>query len=237
MTEYEKKPISPITITGGMLFSVLSMVVCSFFGAAGTLYGAALGSCVSAIGGTVYENAARKTHAKIKARKEQEQADAHPEKHLIQARLASEPLGREALIRAREKRIMLRERNPWRTAGIGAAMMAGCFALAVVTLFTIESATGKTLHSSLTGKAQYGTSFSYSTKSPPAPAVTPALPFSSSPVPSSSSPAATISANPDPDAVPVPASGGAPSSGSMSPPPSVTASATPVSTSTDTSVP
>lgn len=198
MSEYEKKPISVITVTGGMLGAIISMFVGSFFGAAGTLYGAALGSGISAIGGTVYENAARKAHATLRARKEQEKDETQLPRHHLQEQLIELPLGREALIRSRQKRILMQERNPWRTAAISLGMITGCFVAAVTTLLVVETATGKTLHASLTGNAQYGNSFSYSTKSP-SPAVSP-----------SSVPSTAVSPDSSPVVIP---SGGVPSSG------------------------
>ena len=228
---YEKKPISVITITGGMLGSVVSMIIGSFFGAAGTLYGAALGSGISAIGGTIYENAARKAHATLRARKEQERDETQLPKHHLQEQLIELPLGREALIRSRQKRILMQERNPWRVPLISLGMMAGCFLVAVVTLLGIETATGKTLHANLTGKTQYGNSFSYST-TPPRPSVTvtavpdPVPPTTISPdasppvIPSggasssalTSTPTSSPSATPPPSGATAPAGNAAPSS-------------------------
>lgn len=203
MTEgYEKKNISLITVTGGMIFSVISMIMGSFLGTGGTLYGAAIGSAVSAIGGTYYENGLRKTQAKLKAKKEQK----HDEETAISPAVRTELIAnREKYIRARQNRILNRERNPWKTATLSLGMVFACLLTAGVTLVSVEAATGKTLHSNLpwVKQKQYGTSFSYSTV---APRIRPAPSSSASASPSGSltaapSPSAT-SASPSPDAGP-----------------------------------
>src|SRR5512146_1503665 len=99
--DYERKRISVIAVTGGMIISVLSMVAGSWLGTAGTLYGAAFGSGFSAIGGTIYENMARKAHAKLKARKEQEKAET----------MTISPAMREMLISKRDESIARREKE------------------------------------------------------------------------------------------------------------------------------
>lgn len=197
MSGYERKPLSLITTTAGMAATITAMIIGSLFGVSGTLWGAALGSGVSATAGTLYENAARKTHARLLAKREQEKADAHPDKHPLQMRIAETEMGHNALIRAREMRILGR-RNPWKTAAIGAGLTAACFAIAIVTLVVIESASGRTLHSLTTGNNQYGSSFSYSTKAPVRPRVTPSATVATVPAPSPSS----SSASPIADASP-----------------------------------
>lgn len=159
MTE-EKKKLSPFTLIAGAAASVTWMVVGSLFGAAGTVYGAALGSVTTTAGAFFYENAARKAHAKLQARKEQEKVDAHPDANPVQAQLGAN------LFPAREKRALL-QWNRKRKLGFAAGMLALCMASAVASLFVIESATGQTLHSVLTNQKQYGTTFGgYSTQLP-----------------------------------------------------------------------
>lgn len=222
--DYERKRISVITVTGGMIFSVLAMVAGSWLGTAGTLYGAAFGSGFSAIGGTIYENMARKAHAKLKARKEQEEAETRMIPGGIMDRTLAVPGGREALIRSRTKRIMYRERNPWKTATLALGSLV-LFALVTLgTLFGVEKATGKTLHANVTNSRQYGTSFSYSTVPPPSPSPLPSSPVSS---PSSTSPSAS------PDAIPDASPDQAPTGGASSPAPT----STPSSLSTPESTP
>lgn len=220
--EFEKKKVSAITVSWGMLWSVASMLIGSYFGVAGTMYGAALGSGMSAAGGVWYENFARKAHAKLKAKKEQEKVERNPERHPLQAKLAAGPLGREGVMQIRERRILHEQHhNPWKTAVLGLAMAIGCFGVAAGTLFTIESASGRTLHSDLTGARQYGTSFGgYSTVAPVTPSFTPSSP-------SSSSPSASSDASPDasPDLTPGGAPSVLPSSSSSSTVPAATPSA------------
>lgn len=192
--EYERKRISVITVTGGMIFSVLAMVAGSWLGTAGTLYGAAFGSGFSAIGGTIYENMARKAHAKMKARKEQEKAEQTTISPAMRQMLISK---RDENIARREKDILRQQhRDPWKMAAVTLGSLMLFTAVTLATMFGVEKATGKTLHASVTGTRQYGTSFSYSTEPPPAATVTPSL-SPSSPVPSSSSPSAAPDATPD----------------------------------------
>lgn len=219
--DYERKRISVITVTGGMIFSVLAMVAGSWLGTAGTLYGAAFGSGFSAIGGTIYENMARKAHAKLKARKEQEEIEQTTISPLMREKLMQ---NRKTFIARREQEILRQQRrDPWQvaTAILGSLVL---FALVTLgTLFGVEKATGKTLHANVTNSRQYGTSFSYSTVPPPS--VTPSV-EPSSPVPSSSS--ASPSASPDvaPDASPDQAPTGGASSPDLTGTPTSSASAT-----------
>lgn len=218
--DYEKKRISIITLTGGMIGSVGSMLVGSYFGAAGTLYGAAVGSGASAVLGTLWENSARRTHAKLKARREQEEVERTTISPLMREKLMQE---RETFIARREQDILRQQRrDPWKiaTVTLGSLMLFALVALG--TLLGIEKATGQTLHSAVTGAKQYGTSFSYSTVRPRA-SVTPSL-VPSSPVPSSS----IASPGPDasPDASPDQAPGGVPSTIGLTGTPTSSASAT-----------
>ena len=200
MTEkenYERKRISVITVTGGMIFSVLSMVAGSWLGTAGTLYGAAFGSGFSAIGGTVYENMARKAHAKMRARKEQEEVEQTTISPLMREKLMQE---RKTFIARREQDILRQQhRDPWKIATVTLSSLVLFILVTLGTMFGVEKATGQTLHSLLPhhGARQYGTSFSYSTVRPKV-SVTPS-PLPSSPVPSSPSaiPDAVPDASPD----------------------------------------
>lgn len=222
--DYERKRISVITVTGGMIFSVLAMVAGSWLGTAGTLYGAAFGSGFSAIGGTIYENMARKAHAKLKARKEQEEVERTTISPLMREKLMQ---NRKTFIARREQEILRQQRrDPWQVAAVILGSLALFAVVTLGTLFGVEKATGKTLHANVTNSRQYGTSFSYSTVPPPS--VTPSV-EPSSPVPSSSS--ASPSASPDaaPDASP----DQAPTGGTSSPAPT----STPSSLSTPESTP
>src|SRR5215475_10373555 len=109
---YEKKRISVITTTAGMAATITSMIIGSLFGAGGTLWGAALGSGVYATSATLFENAARKTRARVQAVKEQEVAETQMWRHPLMGGKLAEVGGRERLIRARQKRILLNQRSP-----------------------------------------------------------------------------------------------------------------------------
>lgn len=217
--DYERKRISVITVTGGMIISVLAMVAGSWLGTAGTLYGAAFGSGFSAIGGTIYENMARKAHAKLKARKEQEEVERTTISPLMREKLMQ---NRKTFIARREQEILRQQhRDPWKTATVALGSLVLFALVTLATLFGVEKATGKTLHANVTNSKQYGTSFSYSTVPPPSPS-----PLPSSPVPSSSS--ASPSASPDamPDASPDQAPTGGASSPDLTGTPTSSASAT-----------
>ncbi len=204
---FEKKPLSPFGIGAAMLASVAAMLLGSLFSDGGTIYGAAIGAGASSTVAVVAENNARKAHAKIRALREQEKADAEPGHH-IQERLKELPLGREALVRARQKRIMHSREHPLRSLGLGAGLVLICILSAFFTLFVIEAATGKTVHSNFGGPAQYGTSFNYSTKAPPTePSFSPSYAPSGAVVPSES-----LNPSPSPS----------PSVSSLSPSPSAT---------------
>jgi hypothetical protein len=193
----EEKKLSPFTLIGGAAASVTWMIAGSFFGAAGTIYGVALGSVTTTAGAYYYETAARKAHARLIARKEQAHADAHPQTHPVQAQLSAN------LLPAREKRALLQWTMKKKLAFAG-GMLALCMASAVASLLIIESATGQTLHSDLTGQRQYGNSFSYSTQKPsaaPGTSVTPGV----TPGSGSASPSISASSSPSPSTTPDPA--------------------------------
>ena len=96
-------------------------------------------------------------------------------------------------------------------SGLGSGMaLIGCLA-AFFTLFAIEAATGKTVHSNFSGPAQYGTSFNYSTKKAPDPSLT-----------SSYAPSGAVPPSESPSVSPSPS----PSVSSPSPSPSATAPST-----------
>lgn len=221
--EYERKRISVITVTGGMIFSVLAMVAGSALGTAGTWYGVAFGTGFSAVGGTVYENMARKAHAKLKARKEQELAETTTISPAVREALIK---NRETFIASREKDILRRQhRDPWKIATMTLGSLV-LFALVTLgTLIGVEKVTGKTLHANVTGAKQYGTSFSYSTVPPPpaTPSLLPSSPVSSS---SSAAPSTSPDATPDtsPDQTPTGGASSVPATSSSS---SITPSPTP----------
>jgi hypothetical protein len=202
MAEEEKK-LSPFTLAAGAVASVLSMLVGSLLGDAGTLIGAAVGSITYSTGAFVVEDRARRAHAKLKARKEQDRANAEPGKHYLQQRIQANPLGEQALIRARVRQDLQRQGwNPRRKIMMAAGMLGLCLFAAAATLFTVEGATGKTLSSNLGGPAQYGTTLggfttSHSPSPRPSVQVTPESPSAGSGAPSGVLPDASPDAVPD----------------------------------------
>ena len=189
--EEEKKKLSPLTIGAGAGASVLSMTIGSFFHTAGTLYGAAIGSVTYSVGAYYFEDRGRRARAKVLARMEQ---GKEPQESY--ERLQDLPLER-SLIKSKTTEHLKDTWSPWKRTGLITGLIAVCMASALASLFIIEAATGKTLSSNLTGKAEYGTTWSYSTHSP-------------SPAPSHSTPTQTPSAgssapsspSPSPDATP-----------------------------------
>lgn len=190
MAEEEKKKLSPLAVAGGAVASVASMIIGSFFGDSGTIFGAALSSVTCSVGAFLFEDRTRRAHAKLKARRER----GKPASSELQERLADLPLERSI----HEMRIREHLRTDWGFAkrlAVAGGMLALCLGMAAVTLVTVEKATGKTLTSNVTGRAQYGTTLGgYSSVKPSAlPSVSPGPSHESISV----SPSATISAVPD----------------------------------------
>lgn len=204
MTEEEKKKLSPLAVAAGAVASVLSMVVGSFFGASGTIFGAALSSITCSVGAFLFEDRTRRAHAKLRARKER----GKPAQNELQERLADLPLERSI----HDMRMREHLRRDWgfgKKFMVAGGMLALCLGSAAVTLVAIEKTTGKTLTSNVTGRNQYGTTLGgYSTHSPspaaPAPSYqdTPASP--SATFSGSSSVSATPDASPDQSPSPSP---------------------------------
>ena len=195
MAEEEKKKLSPFTLIAGAGGSIIAMIIGARLKTDGTIPGAAIGSVVSSGSAFLIETRSRRAHARLKARKEQQKVDAHPETHPVQAQMEAN------LFPAREKRALL-SWNRKAKLGFAAGMLALCMASAVASLFVIESATGQTLHSVLTNQKQYGTTFGgYSTTAPSKAPVTPRVVVSG---PATVSPSATVSASSSPTFSPSP---------------------------------
>lgn len=199
----EEKKLSPVTLAAGAAASVLSMIIGSFFGDAGTLYGAAISSVTYSAGAFFMEDRTRKAHAKLRARKVEDRANAELDKHHLRARILDNPLGEQSLLHARVRQEQYKEGwNPRRKLAMICGMLALCVVSAAMALVTIETATGKTLSSSFgVGPAQYGTTLGgYTTRSPsprPRMQVSSASPSGSTTAPSSPSPDASPDAVPD----------------------------------------
>lgn len=189
----EEKKLSPVTLAAGAGASVVSMVIGSLFGDAGTLFGAALSSITYSVGAFIFEDRTRKAHAKLKARKQRGKGQ--------ETYLADMPLERH-IDELRAHRTLHRTWNLGHKLGVAGGLLAVTLSACLVTLVVVEHATGKTLSSNLGGPVQYGTTLGgYSTHSPsPAPVVT--VTPSGSGV--SASPSATLSGSPEasPDAAP-----------------------------------
>lgn len=190
MTEEEKKKLSPLAVAAGAVASVLSMVIGSFFGASGTIFGAALSSVTCSVGAFLFEDRTRRARAKLRTHRER----GKPVHNELQERLADLPLER-AIHDMRFREHLRRDWGLSKRIAVAGGVLALCLGSAAVTLVTIEKATGKTLTSNVTGRNQYGTTLGgYSTVKPSA------LP-SVSPVPShqvtSVNASATVSAVPD----------------------------------------
>src|SRR6266851_2527682 len=102
----EKKKLSPLTLLAGAGAAVTSMLAGSFFGAAGTIAGAALSSVTYSVGAFFYEDRARKVHAALLARREHGKSDPSPGE--FQERLQDLPLER-SMIHARTEETLRRK--------------------------------------------------------------------------------------------------------------------------------
>jgi hypothetical protein len=205
MTGEEKKKLSPLAVAAGAVASVISMIVGSFFGASGTIFGAALSSVTCSVGAFLFEDRTRRAHARIKARKERGKTPGDE----FHRHLEDMPLER-AIYETRTREHLRRDWNLGKRLMVSAGMLALCLGSTAVTLVTVEKATGKTLSSSFGGPAQYGTTLGgHSTVKP---FVSPSASFSASPSPSrqstSVSPSVTLSSSAtvssSPDASPSP---------------------------------
>lgn len=196
--EEEKKKLSPLAVAGGAGGSVLSMLIGSLFGDAGTIYGAALSSVVCSVGAFFFEDRTRRAHARLKARKERGKSPGTE----AQEHLADLPLER-AIAQTRIHEHLRRDWGLGKKLGVALGMLGLCLGTAAVTLVGVEKATGKTL-SSVTGtvvgrQAQYGTTLGgYSTHSPsPAPSFSVSSSFSVVTPSASAPPDASPDASPD----------------------------------------
>lgn len=202
MAEEEKK-LKLLTIAAGAGASVLSMIIGSFFGDAGTLFGAALSSVTYSVGTFVLEDRTRRAHALIAARKERGRTGGDE----FHRHLEDLPLER-SLDDLRTRKHLRASWGLSRRLMVLGGMLALCLGSAAVTLIVIEGATGKTLSSNLGGPAQYGTTLGgHSTVKP---SVKPSAVPSASPGSGfpeiSPSPSVTLSGSPEvsssPDAFP-----------------------------------
>ncbi len=194
----EKKKLSPVTIIATALAAVTSMVVGSFFGTGGTVWGVFFGSVVSGSAATWYENWTRTAHAKVRARKEQAKYAGRVDDGTLMGRVLAKEGGEEALIGARVRRELRHQGWGWgRRAGFAAGMAGLCLAVTLVTLTGVEAATGRTFATTFSSHPQHGTTLGGWTA--PSASVSPSV------TPSAVSPDLSPS-SPSPDATPSPVS-------------------------------
>jgi hypothetical protein len=180
-------------ILGQIGATLTATLALSFLGTAGTLVGLALGSAMSAVLPTVYENLLRRSHHKAKLLRERQ----------WQARTsASAAADHEFLNTSGEPATRPGISVPWKRIGIAALAV---FAICAVTITIVEAIAGKPVSAVVTGTHGSGYTFSGGTSGAgrshpagpghqhsPAPAsTTPAV--SPSPAASSSAPAAGTS--------------------------------------------
>ena len=214
----DKLGLSATQLIASGLAAMSATVVASFFGVAGTVIGAALGSMVAVVGNAVYGYSLRRTRSRV--RQTLDVAVAH--------RFATEPArviaqgeqaGTESSADAPAARFSLPLR-PRRMALLAAGVCA--VVLAVTTAF--EFASGQPLSATVTGKHGTGVSIGGGSSKKAGQPTRPATPSSSGSVSSgvgSSTPTVTVTVTPSGSATPAETS--APAS---SAPPSATASPT-----------
>jgi hypothetical protein len=178
--------LSPGKLAAGAGATVTSMVLGSFFGDSGTVYGAAIGSVTYSVAAEGYEYLYGKGHATVKkvASKHRkpvvvEGENWPPPKASIsplEERVRALPGGAEALASAPQRREEARRKyenrhRAWKLALSGAAMAGVGVAVSFGVLSVTEASTGKTLSSYFPGNTtHYGSSIgSASTKPPPSP--------------------------------------------------------------------
>lgn len=242
--------LSAPKLLAGAGATVTSMLVGSFFGDAGTVYGAAIGSVTYSVAAEGYEYVTAKAHAKTRdaylKRKSMMKplADGHPQGLLID-RVLAKPGGKEALEQAKVRRAeeekkydqkIKNGKRPLLLAGSALAISAVGIGVAYGIVGITEASTGKTFASNFPGQqTSYGSSFSGSSSTPPAhvtPTVTPS--GSVSPSESFAGPSASVSPSAIPSVVPSPAITMVPTTAAPTPGGQVAPSdsATPIGTAT-----
>ncbi|HEV7825410.1 MAG TPA: hypothetical protein VGP02_10915 [Mycobacteriales bacterium] len=228
--------LSPTQIVAGALAAVSSAVAASYFGVAGTLAGAALGSVVGTVGTALYKRSLAETKEKLRTtivpiqtvvlRRRGEatesttvaggtEAPVHPA--ATTGDTAPEPAGRPG---AAPQGPPAGSRHWARTAAF--ALVA--FVLALGGVSAVEAAAGRTLSSLVTGGQERGTTVGHVTGGDPAPRPRP-VPTSSPTVTPTVTPSASPSASPSPGpsattTVPTPGTTSAPASPPAVPSPS-----------------
>jgi phage gpG-like protein len=133
-TEHARQPerlsLSATQIIASVLAAISASVAASYFGIAGTMIGAALGSVISVVGGAVYAHSISKTRQRLR---------------------------RTALDTAVEQRFDVKRRPAWRPKQIALAA-AALFVIAIGSVTGLELLSGKPISATVGGKAESGTS-------------------------------------------------------------------------------
>jgi len=190
----EKKKLNPFNLIAGAGASILSMLAGSLFGIKGTIIGVGAGSLVSGTSVVLLENAAMKTHDKIK-------------------NAFGPDLDSTSLMPALKVR---RKHRPWLLGLAGVVVMLVSAAASFGLLGIIKGATGTTL-------GNYGPVVAPAVTVTPTVTSSAPVTFSAAPSFSASpSPSLSLSESPSPTATPSPSlsPAGSPAAPSLSPPPS-----------------
>jgi hypothetical protein len=186
----ERIQLSAAQIAASSLAAVSAAVVCSFFGVAGTVIGAAIASVLATVGSALYSYSLRRTKARLR--------------RLHQAGAAAPPVT-EVMRTAREQGRRLVSQLPVKLIGAGAI---GVFIVSIGVVTVIELGLGKPLsalfgvshsgnrNTSLGSGLDFGSHRSPS-KPNPEPTTTPSPGVSSSPTPSAQ-PTVTRTVTPNP---------------------------------------
>jgi hypothetical protein len=126
----ERLSLSATQIVASVLAAVSASVAASYFGIAGTMIGAALGSVISVVGGAIYAHSIHKTRQRLR---------------------------RTALDEAVGKRFDVIRKPSWRPKQIALAASA-LFVIAIGTVTGFELLSGKPISATVGGKAESGTS-------------------------------------------------------------------------------
>jgi hypothetical protein len=168
----ERLSLSATQIIASVLAAVSASVAASYFGIAGTMIGAALGSVISVVGGAVYAHSISKTRQRLR---------------------------RTALDEAVEQRFDVKRKPTWRPKQTALAA-AALFVIAIGSVTGFELLSGKPISATVGGKAESGTSLFGSVHGQTAGGQSSSS--STSPTPSSTAPTKTVTVTVTPSATP-----------------------------------
>lgn len=136
----ERIQLSLAQIAASSLAALSAAVICSFFGVAGTVIGAAIASVLATIGSALYSYSLRRTRARLR--------------RLHQAGAASPPFT-EVMKTARQQGQRIWSQLPLRLLAMGVAVV---FVVSFGVITVIELGTGEPLSSAVKGHSGSGTS-------------------------------------------------------------------------------